>query len=175
MRYLRLAALLLISAVAIGACATLGLRLPPWEADRTEVDAFRDYRSWERVNEEPVTGDEFGVLNGWFAAHGGERGFRDVYVNPVGADTSSGEAPLPYPEGTILVKETFRADDGEPGRLSNVTVMVKRDDAYDPEHANWEYINLNRNLRVRRQGAMRACYECHSAAEATDYVFTDNR
>lgn len=175
MRFVKWTALFFIVGVVVAGCAALGIRMPPWEDDPTHVSAFEDYESWHLVTEEPVTGDPTGLLNGLFAAHGGEQAFRFVYVNPVGEAVSSGDAPLPYPEGTMIVKTTFGSDNGEPGDLSDVMVMVKRESDYDPDNANWEYINLNRNLRIRRQGAIRACYDCHSVAEAADYVFTDNR
>ena len=139
----------------------------------TGVDTFRDYGAWMQVNATPITGDETGMLGS--TVHGGETGFRNVFVNSIGEPVSTGAADLPYPVGTIVVKETFRPADGQPGRLAGVTVMVKRDAGYDPDHGDWEYLNLSAGLRIRSAGALRACYECHIAATASDYIFTDRR
>lgn len=160
--YLSVLTLLLIT---VWACSTSsGL-------EKTPAGSFADYKGWQKVNAETITGDMTGMLGG---VHEGERGFREVYVNAIGAATSSGAAPLPYPEGTVLVKEAYEEKDGGKGPFAGLTVMVKRSGTYDPDNGNWEYLLLSPRGNVTMQGKVGMCIGCHAAAY-NDSVFTDNR
>lgn len=152
--------------VVLAACGTTG-------SDATDVAVYEGYESWTRVNDEWITGDSTGTLGR--RVHEGATGFRNVFVNPVGQRVSAGEDALPYPVGTVLVKEAYSDNEDAAGDLSNVTVMIKRETSYDPENGSWEYVNLSSAMRVRAQGTIASCISCHSAAAHTDYVFTSNR
>ncbi len=159
--------LLIAAGLTLTSCLSSGADDP----NATQVDAYAEYETWSMVNAETITGDETGSLG---RAHEGSSGFREVYVNKSGRKVSDGESPLPYPEGTIIVKESFGNDSGSKGELSSVTVMVKRESEYDPENGNWEYVMLKPSMKAQAQGRLSACISCHSAAE-NDFVFTDNR
>lgn len=141
------------------------------DPDATAVDSFSDYTNWHRVNTSPITGDTTGGLGN---AHEGSSGLREVYINSVGSAASSGTSALPYPEGTIVVKESFKSDGGEKGKLTGITVMAKREAGYDPENGDWEYLNVKPDLKVSAQGRLSGCVSCHSASD-DDYVFTSSR
>ena len=68
-----------------------------------------DYTSWKRVD---VTGEAPG--------HGDT--YRIIYANDIAADPT---APLyvGYAEGSIIVKEIYANDAGEPGVLKSVVIM----------------------------------------------------
>lgn len=156
--------------VAIGVCvlALIGCQSTP--EDATPVSAIESYESWTKVNDQTLTGDETGTLGR--RIHGGETGFREVFANSVGAPVAAGEASLPYPEGSVLVKETYQAADGEKGELADVTVMVKREAGYDEINGDWEWIVLNDSLEVQNQGRIDMCANCHAAAADIDFAFT---
>ena len=162
----KIAVALFLCLILVFACLSTG------DADRrATVDDFAQYTSWYKVNEETVTGDETGLLG---PAHAGAQGFREVYINDLGKGVSDGNSDLPYPQGTIIVKESYgKASDGGKGQLTGITVMVKQDEEYDPENGNWEYLNVSPNMKVTAQGKIGMCINCHAAAE-DDYVFTDN-
>jgi len=155
------------AAVILAGCTSSGSDDP----NATATEAYEGYADWQRVNVETISGDATGLLG---RAHEGSTGFREVYVNAVGREVSFGEANAPYPEGTIIVKESYGSNSGEKGSLSGITIMAKREPGYDPEHGNWEYINLRANMKVQAQGALSGCISCHAAAER-DFVFTDAR
>ena len=138
------------------------------DPDATAIDSFSGYTGWHRVNTSPITGDTTGALGN---VHEGSSGFREVYINSVG---SAASAPLPHPEGTMVVKESFKNDAGEKGKLTGITVMSKREAGYDPENGDWEYLNVKPNLKVSAQGRLSLCVSCHSASD-NDYVFTSSR
>lgn len=159
--------ILLIATIGIMSCMSYGSRDP----NATTAEEIEPYESWTKVNAETITGDEFGVLG---RAHQGADGFREVYINSPGVAVSSGDASLPYPRGTIIVKESFSNSGGEKGRLASLTVMVKREDGYDAANGNWEYLNMSPSFRIRAGGRLNGCIQCHYSAP-NDFVFTDNR
>lgn len=156
----------------LGVCVLLmSCASGPDDPNATKPDAFNGYKSWQKVNAATITGDSTGVLG---SAHEGETGFREVYVNSTGAAASSGSASLPYPVGTVIVKESFKDSDGSKGSLTGLTIMAKRAGGYDSENGDWEYLMVNSKMKVRAQGKLEGCISCHLAAD-NDFVFTDNR
>jgi hypothetical protein len=141
-------------------------------AYETKVKDFKKYDKWMKVNDETVTGDQFGVLG---PAHGGAEGFREIYINKEGEKVSKGRDRFPYPVGTIIVKETYANDNGRKGDLEALTVMVKRGVGYDIEHNNWEYMMVSPDDEVKAQGRVEMCIGCHAAAADTDWVFFNRR
>ncbi|MBT3272384.1 MAG: hypothetical protein HN368_04455 [Spirochaetales bacterium] len=158
--------LCLLVCIAIVSCAS-----SEKDPNAAAPTAYAGYASWQKVNDQPITGDATGVLG---KAHEGTDGFREVYVNSTGAAVSTGGAALPYPKGTVILKEAFKNSDGSKGALTAVTVMVKRENGYDAGNGDWEYIMLNSKMKVKGQGKIGACISCHLAAD-NDQVFTDNR
>ena len=167
MRKLAAPLAILIASFVILSCASSGDDDP----NKTKTDAFSDYTRWAKVNSETITGAEGGPLG---SAHEGAAGYREVFINSVGEDVSNGEAAVPYPFGTIIVKESYKASGGQKGDMTAITVMVKREDDFDAENGNWEYIMLTPAMKVQGQGKLAACNSCHDAADE-DWVFTDNR
>lgn len=77
-----------------------------------------------------------------------------------------GEAPFPYPPGTII-------------QLIPNEAMVKRGGHYDLDNANWEYFVIDPRsgeTRITQRGrdevsnAPIACFACHSAARRVDFI-----
>ena len=149
------------------ACASTGS-----DSNATTVDAFSDYTGWSKVSMATISGDRTGSLG---PAHGGPTGFREVYVNSVGKPVSDGAASLPYPLGTILVKETYKTEGGQKGTLKDITIMVKRESGYDTMNSDWEYLNVSSTLKIKSQGSIKMCINCHAVAMVDDYIFTSNR
>jgi hypothetical protein len=141
-------------------------------AYETKVSDFEDYEKWMKVNDEPVTGDAFGVLG---PAHEGVEGFREVYINKTGKKVSTGKDDFPYPVGTIIVKEAYTNKNGKKGDLTSLTVMIKRGTGYDIEHGNWEYMMVTPKDEVMAQGRIEMCIGCHAATPDTDWVFSNKR
>lgn len=161
--------LLLLAAVSIFLITCVST---PSDPNATQGDDFSNYTGWSKVNAQPITGDETGFLGN---VHGGPSGIREVYVNSVGKSVSDGNAGLPYPVGTIIVKESYAVKNGEKDKLKDVTIMVKRESGYDSENGDWEYLMTNAALKIRSQGRIKMCSDCHAGAADADYVFTSNR
>jgi len=141
------------------------------EDDATSGDAFSGYLNWSKVNQVTITGDDTGVLG---AAHERAKGFREIYVNDIGKSTAYRESDYPYPVGSVIIKESYSADDGAKGILKSITIMVKREAGYDPDNGDWEYAMTDENLKVSRQGKINMCISCHSVMSDKDFTFWDN-
>lgn len=144
----------LATALLIMACATTGATA------KSDISIIAGYQGWHKVNAVTLSGDPNGSLQG---VHMARNGLREIYVNEVGEAVSiaGGPDPLPYPEGSVLLKETFKEVGGQKGTLTDIFVMVKRDANYDPANNNWEYIRLNGSGRVTSQGPTAMCIKCH--------------
>lgn len=141
------------------------------EPQGPQANAWEQYRSWFKVTPEPNTGDPTGFLGN---VHEGLNAYRDIYVNSAGLDVNQGETPFPYPQGSILVKETYRNLAAYNTQQNpDLTIMVKLLEGSSPETSDWEYImgadGLNRGTGT--SGVALFCHSCHTAAAATDYNF----
>jgi hypothetical protein len=108
---------------------------------------------------------DFGCLTRWERV----RHFR--VANPLGhldaaLAVARGEAPPPYPVGTIL-------------QLVPVEAMVKRAPGFFPEAHDWEFFVLGvstagTEIKQRGRGEVvnigSSCFACHGAAPQTDFV-----
>jgi hypothetical protein len=146
----------------LAACATT-------DAGKTSAADFADYQGWTKVNTETITGDVTAMLG---SAHEGNKGFREVYVNAAGEAVALGRAAYPFPEGTVVVKESYKDSGGSKGALANLTIMAKRESGYDSDNGDWEYIMASPSQSVQMQGKLTMCSDCHAAAFDSDYVFT---
>ncbi|HYR95704.1 MAG TPA: cytochrome P460 family protein [Candidatus Binatus sp.] len=121
------------------------------------------YGSWLRMNAEPIPVHPVGD------AHFGTK---NVYVNQTrDAIAPGGVQQLPFPDGTILVKESTR-----PGRdfIGLVSIMRKRAGS-DPAHGDWQWVEYARSsgqetfAEVERDAV---CWTCHKIREPWDWVYT---
>lgn len=87
---------------------------------------------------------------------------------------------LPYPVGTVFVKEHFISKDGQPGPATQLSVMKKHAPGYDAAGGNWEYIQLTAAGKIVVQGHSQdpvvdsMCAQCHSNIADRDYIFSLN-
>ena len=159
----RVLVLTTVIALLLASCVTYS------DKDRLKTRDFKDFETWHKINIEPLTGDGDGFLQG---KHLENEGIREVYTNRIGQPVFQGDSSLPFPSGTIIVKDTYYIDkDQTKGRRWNITVMRKRNPGYDPEHGDWEYVTAGPRKGVRHQGTMELCIDCHIVADK-DYVFT---
>ena len=137
----------------------------------TQSSAFKGYTSWTKVNSETITGDVTGVLG---AAHERSKGFREIFVNEIGQSVEFGTSDYPFPEGSIIVKESYKNKSGSKGAMDNLTIMVKRESGYSSEYGDWEYIMAKPDGTITKQGRLSMCIGCHSKSQDKDYTFIDS-
>ena len=153
----------------ISACMSTSPQLGP------DASAWSDYLSWYKVTPEAVTGDPTGTLG---SVHDGFNAYRQIYVNSTGEAVNRGTQGYPYPEGTILLKESFNnAAALESRRNPDLTIMIKLAAGQSPETGGWEYVmgadGGRRGTGSPDLGAF--CRDCHLFAAATDYNFINSR
>lgn len=138
-----------------------------------DLGDFTGYSTWQQVDR------TISDIPGLAGAHMGDDGAftRAVFVSP-GAAPVNGE----YPEGTILVKETYswnpttgtREFAAEGGLLA----MVKRGGDFNPNHAGWEWFMLAPDLSSvmahgdnLMDGMCNGCHGISDLSGGTDYAF----
>lgn len=138
-----------------------------------DASAWDNYRSWYKATPEPETGDPTGFLGG---VHDGTRAYRVVYVNEVGEAVNRGEQGLPYPEGTILLKESFNNEAAlNADRNPDLTLMIKLAQGMSPATGDWEYVRPDGARGTGDSGLGAFCRDCHLNAAAHDYNFINSR
>ena len=131
------------------------------------------YRTWTQVNPQPVLMDPIvaaACAPPNISAHNPHSNkYVSVYVNDVGRPAMLSEKYPKFPPGSIIVKE--KLSDARSGLPELLTIMVKRDEAFDPGNGNWEYLVMDGGgSRVERPTNVESCRTCHLANKATDYV-----
>lgn len=126
-------------------------------------DFVAGYTLWLRLNAEPIpprpgSDAHFGTKN--------------VFVNQARETLApDGTQGFPYPDGTIIVKESTR-----PGAdFVGLIATMRKQAGSDPAHGDWTFVEYSRSSATQpfsllaRDGA---CFGCHQIAETTDWVYT---
>jgi len=124
------------------------------------------WQTWTKVNGET------------FASRSHQKVMVDVFVTK---DDAQAYADLqgPMPVGMALVKAQYADDGGQKGAAKNLTVMVKMEPGFDPEHGDWYYgvysfDGKKAMLEGKSDGKTAMCVNCHDTADV-DYVFGTKR
>jgi cytochrome P460 len=136
-------------------------------------DAWKDYKSWTKITKEPNTGDPTGFLS---KKHGGVKAYRDIFVNPVGADAYVNQQ-FPLPEGTIVIKEAFKNKAAwEAQSKPEFTVMVKLATGSNPDTGDWKWFMGDSGSEKSSGTGMdtkwgKFCGSCHAYGQQSDFTF----
>jgi len=145
----------LIATLTIGAAAlatTVAIAQPSGLPD-----VITDYWSWSRLNIDRFTDNLTG-------AHPQPK---DVYINLDPNDfRADGQTILPFPDGTVVVKERNDADE----------LLVDRLYVMEKVAGAWAYSVYDREgtsaFSGRELGTDNFCSSCHEGVADEDYVFT---
>ncbi len=120
------------------------------------------YEKWLKLNAQPIPPRDADPHNGT----------KNVYANQARAAIApNGQQKFPYPDGCIIVKESTR-----PGaNFIGLIAIMRKAKGSDPAHNDWTFVEYTRGgaddaFREVAKGA--ACWDCHSGAANTDYVYT---
>ena len=138
-------------------------------------ELINGYRKWTRVN--PVPADFPSTLALLCAPltvkqlemdpHKDK--FITVYVNELGTKAMMHEKKPQFPKGSVIVKEKLTSRESTSPEL--LTVMIKREQGYNPGNGDWEYMALDGDGKeVRARGRLEKCQACHQRAAYGDYV-----
>lgn len=115
------------------------------------------WASWPQINDAT------------FRSKGHQKAWVDVHVEPqFEAAYRAGTGPMPA--GMRIVKAAH-ADGDTPGAVTGLTVMVKMEPGYDPDHGDWFYGVYDASGTVAsKQGKLTMCIGCHSQWADNDYL-----
>lgn len=168
------------SVLAIGAAHA---QKPPFGQDEDTAYAAK---VWSKMKDMKLAGD------------GAIQSFPYAGSQPHGAMLESfyENAEIEGHSGSLIVKRNYGPEDvtkdqvmeDPSGHLLSVTVMVKREDGYDPENQNWFWAKfkpdgtleanpkgLSLAGRVVKGNSEAGCIACHTGAPGGDYLFTTDR
>jgi len=98
--------------------------------------------------------------------------FITVYVNDIGRHAMMEHKVSRFPKGSVIVKEKLATKDSSSPEL--LTVMIKREVAYNPENGDWEYMGLDGSGKtVQARGKLEKCQACHRTVSHNDYVYRE--
>jgi hypothetical protein len=113
------------------------------------------YRSWTKLNEEPIPPRDPDPHSGT----------KDVYVSKERRGNGR------FPQGTIVVKEAAR-----PGKdFIGLIAIMRKERGADPAHGDWVFVEYAREARGRPFTLLArdaVCWTCHVGALDSDWVFT---
>jgi len=170
LKFLLLAVILGIGFISLSAFKPITENYKPIEKEGLS-NPWDNYRSWTKVTkEEPNTGDPTGFVE---KKHSGKMGYREIYINSIGAATQAGHAPYKYPEGTMIVKESYKNKAAyEKGSKYIVTVLVKQQAGTSPVTGDWGFVmGAKGKLSTGTSHWAKFCSSCHVYAAGNDYVF----
>ncbi len=96
-----------------------------------------------------------------------ESHYSSVFSNAL-AEESMRKGKTDYPVGSIVLKAKYADKNGTQVEL--MTLMIKREKGYNPEHGDWEYQVTNPRGWVLAQGKIDSCIKCHDSFAKTGYV-----
>ena len=79
----------------------------------------------------------------------------------------------PWPEGTVSIKEAYKAEPVDDDVVDEIAVMVKREPGYDAANGDWYYEMRNPRgelLADPAPGNNTMCISCHVGWSSTDYL-----
>jgi len=139
--------------------------------NETTGNPWDGYKSWAKITKyKPNTGDPTGFVE---KKHSGKMGYREIYINSIGAPIQAGHAPYKYPEGTIVVKEAYKNKKAyEKGSKYIVTIMIKQKAGSSPETGDWGFVmGAKGKVSTGTSKWAKFCNRCHVYAAPKDYVF----
>jgi hypothetical protein len=125
------------------------------------------------------------MSSGYYEGKSPHGAFLRMYYNVVNVNET------PY---HVIVKDNFGGEgatletvsESPDTHLMAVTVMVQREEGYDPEHNDWYYVKYDPDGKVGMKGESMAlagrvgdgtpasCRGCHAKAGGGDYVFVND-
>ncbi len=182
----KIAAVVFLSLIAIGA-TVYGLRRYTSATIRSvTLDELHGYKKWQQVTVRPEpmppdtanlciilpNGYKDPVLRKALASPNNPhtKKFFRVYVNDTGKKAMLSHLPSKFPVGSVIIKEKLSSSTSETPEL--LTVMIKRQPGYRKKWGDWEYMVVNgQATKVEASRSFEHCYGCHVTKKSNDYIF----
>lgn len=100
-------------------------------------------------------------------------GFHHIYVNHKGLESlKKGKI---YPDGTIFVGvfyDVVTEKDGSINQGKKLFYVYMKKDKTATDTGGWKYAAFDPDGKYLEKDVKKECYECHTAAKDTDYIFS---
>lgn len=102
-------------------------------------------------------------------------GFHHFHPNATGWETFAAQSGFPYPEGTIFLAAVYevRSDGAQHDEGGPRLWAIMRKDPAATETGGWRFAAFGPDGAYIAQDERAACFECHTAREDTDFVFSE--
>jgi hypothetical protein len=172
--------------ILVAACESplASLTATPANEDAAEK-IVREYSGWTKMFDEAraiamglmvmcrmMTDEEQAFVN---SEHG--QAYVQVYANPTGAATMQQQGARVFPEGSVIVKEKWGIEAGNPNddssaKRTGLGIMVKREKDFNAQVGDWEYLYMDEAGTIHRdQKKLQHCIACHSGIQERDSIF----
>jgi hypothetical protein len=148
---------LIILIVATSACEVTQTEKPEVDAEAlwTHISSETPYKEWSLW---PGTGE--------YSEATVHASYVTTYVNDV-AKKAIEEKRGTLPDGTIIVKENYKAD-----KTLGAIAVMKKVEGYNPEVNDWYFAKYKPNGEVDKEEKISKCTGCHGAVSENDYIYT---
>lgn len=137
------------SAAAAPTTTTQGAAPSPRPTGLPTLAEVEGYKQWLKMNIDPVQGRTHGLT--------------DIYIDQEPqAIAPNGALAFPFPDGSTIVKQPVNG---------NLVAIMRKVEGIDPEHGDWQFIEYRTDGSIVGKDA--GCWNCHSQAKSTDWVFTE--
>lgn len=122
-----------------------------------DVALGKEYTGWKAAAQRPAAP----------GPHGGR--FLMTYVNDIGHAeyVKYSDKGIKMPVGTIIAKESFKANKKGKVRVGPLFLMTKLEDGKADKFGNWLYGGVKPNGKVMKV-SQKFCHDCHSAFDDQD-------
>lgn len=144
-----------------------------------------DYRKqWHRLSDSEFSGlhwQQFVVIYsniGQDVYNNNYRTYINHYINEEPSSKPNKKAFTQYPEGTIIIKESFANHTPQIADALTLTIMIKHPKGFDSANGDWEYLQTSSDGRILLRGkaddpaVYQPCGECHKNMKERDYIFS---
>lgn len=100
-------------------------------------------------------------------------GFHHIYVNKKGLETL--KKGWKYPEGTIFIGvfyDVVTEKDGSINQGKKLFYVYMKKDSTAIDTGGWKYAAFEPDGKYLEKDVKKECYECHTAAKDSDYIFS---
>lgn len=158
----RYSMLVLMIVVGFSACESREqAEFQPFTAEQITGEAL-----WERINVK----SDYHEYPQWPGHEGRKPGqaphgvFHEIYINSTLSEALP-ENPEVAPNGTIIVKDSYNAED----ELTAITVMAKVE-GFAPDSGDWFWAVYSPVGETLRSGNVGGCVTCHAGMKDNDYI-----
>ena len=129
------------------------------------------YKRWKPFPAKGKEGMYFAVERGPTPAKNPHGAYMKLFVNEIALVSAQQNEVGSMPDGAILVMENY---DKDKQTFLSVTAMHKVK-GFAPEQGDWYWASYGPDGKVKEEGKVQSCIDCHRARKDTDWRYAGSR